>query len=132
MIYLGHEISKEGIWTNEHMVEAIRNWSIPNAVTELWSFLGFTIYYCCFIKGYAKVAHPLHDQISEDNATHKKKWVMWMEECQEAFGILKVLCTPAPILAFADFIKPFKLQTDTSILGWVLSSMKTKMGIIKW
>ena len=31
--------------------------------------------------------------------------------------MLKVLCTSAPILAFADFTKPFKLHTDVSTIG---------------
>ena len=30
---------------------------------------------------------------------------------------LKQLCTTSPILAYADFEKPFKLQTDTRVLG---------------
>ena len=40
-----------------------------------------------------------------------------MEECQEAFDTLKGLCTSAPILAFADFTKPFQLHTDASTIG---------------
>ena len=35
-----------------------------------------------------------------------------MDICQEAFDALKVLCTSAPILAFADFTKPFKLHSN--------------------
>ena len=38
VVYLGHEISKEGIQTDDHRVEAIKNWSIPSMVTELQSF----------------------------------------------------------------------------------------------
>ena len=38
-------------------------------------------------------------------------------ECQTAFDQLKNLCTTTPILAYADFIKPFKLHTNTSMLG---------------
>ena len=38
-------------------------------------------------------------------------------EFQEAFDKLKELCTTTPILAYADFRKPFKLHTDASILG---------------
>ena len=48
-----------------------------------------------------------------------KKWnsIKWDPECQEAFDKLKELCTTTPILAYADFGKPFKLHTDASILG---------------
>ena len=37
--------------------------------------------------------------------------------CQEAFDKLKELCTTTPILANANFGKPFKLHTDASVLG---------------
>ena len=40
-----------------------------------------------------------------------------MEECQEAFDVLKVLCTSTSILAFTDFTKPFKLHMDASTIG---------------
>ena len=38
-------------------------------------------------------------------------------ECQNAFDNLKELCTITPILAYADFTKPFKLHTDAHVLG---------------
>ena len=117
VFYLGHEISKEGIWTNSHKVEAIKNWPIPITVTELWSFLGSTNYYRHFIRGYAKAADPLYDQISRHNAAHEKKKIQWMEECQEAFDTLKVMCTSTLVLAFTDFTKPFKLHMDASTIG---------------
>ena len=31
---------------------------------------------------------------------------------------LKEMCTTTPFLAYADFTKPFKLHTDTSVLGF--------------
>ena len=38
-------------------------------------------------------------------------------ECQNTFDNLKELCTTTPILAYADFVKPFKLHTNASVLG---------------
>ena len=87
-------------------------------VTELGSFLRFTNCYRCFIKGYAKVAHTLYDQISGDDVAHKKIKSQWIDECQEAFDTFKVLCTSAPIVAFADFSNPFKLHTNASAIGF--------------
>ena len=43
--------------------------------------------------------------------------VEWTEECQIAFEKLKELCISTPILAYADYKKPFQLQTDASDLG---------------
>ena len=47
----------------------------------------------------------------------KKEQVEWTSECNEAFSELKSLCISAPILAYADFSKPFKLHTDASQTG---------------
>ena len=38
----------------------------------------------------------------------------WNDECQEAFKKLKQLCSQTPILAYANYKKPFKLHTDAS------------------
>ena len=46
----------------------------------------------------------------------------WTEECQTAFEHLKHMCSQTPILAYANYQKPFKLHTDASenSLGAVL------------
>ena len=41
----------------------------------------------------------------------------WTEECQIAFEHLKHLCSQMPILAYANYTKPFKLHTDASEHG---------------
>ena len=64
-----------------------------------------------------QVAKPLYKLISGENASKKWNTIKWDPECQEAFDRLKELCTTKPILAYADFEKPFKLHTDVSVLG---------------
>ena len=98
-------------------IEAVQDWMHPKTVTDVRSFLGFTNHYCRFIKGYAKVAKPLNVLVSGENANHKKALVEWTGECQVAFNKLKQLCTSTPILAYADYKKPFELQIDASDLG---------------
>ena len=65
--YLGHIVSKDDIATDPHKIEAIRNWPTPKMVTDIGSFTGFTNYYRKFIKGYAKIARPLHELTSGEN-----------------------------------------------------------------
>ena len=115
--YLGHIVSAAGIEMGPKKIEAVKNWTLPRTVTDVRSFLGFTNHYRRFIQGYAKVAQPLNILISGDNANHKKALVKWSPECQSAFDRLKDLCTRTPILAYADYRKPFQLQTDASDLG---------------
>ena len=69
-----------------------------------------------------QVAQPLHELPSGENAGKKKAAIQWNRKYQQAFDDLKRLCTIAPILAYADFTKPFNLHTDGcgSGLGGVL------------
>ena len=60
---------------------------------------------------------PLNKLISGDNAKKKHRKVEWTDECQEAFEKLKDACTDTPILAYADYEKPFRLNTDASEKG---------------
>ena len=117
MIYSVHVVSKDGIQTDPKKVEAIPKWPTPTNMLELRSFLGFTNYYRQFIKKYAQVAKPLYKLISGENASRKCNPIKWDLECQTAFDQLKELCNTAPILVYADFTKPFKLHTNTSVLG---------------
>ena len=55
--------------------------------------------------------------VSGENANKKKALVGWNDECQEAFNKLKQLCSQTPILAYANYKKPFKLHTDASENG---------------
>ena len=100
--YLGHIVSSKGIETDPKKVEAVKNF--------VRSFLGFTNYYRRFIRGYAKVAKPLNTLVSGNNANRKKAPIKWTDECQVTFDKLKELCTSTPILAYANYKKPFQLM----------------------
>ena len=115
--HLGHIVSAKGIETDPKKIEAVKNWTTPKTVTDVRSFLGFTNHYRRFTRGYAKLARPLNALVSGDNASRRKALVNWSDECQVAFEKLKDLCTSTPILAYADYKKPFQLQTDASDLG---------------
>ena len=114
---MGHIVSKEGIATDPRKVKAIQDWPRPKTVTEVRSFTGFTNYYRRFIKGYAKVARPLHELTSGENGKKKHSKVHWTERCQESFDSLKKICSESPVLAYADYTKPFLLHTDASTMG---------------
>ena len=115
--YLGHVVSEGGIECDPKKIEADKNWPVPVTVTDVRSFLGFTNHNRRFIQGYAKIAHSLNKLISGDNANYKRKKVEWTRECQVAFDELKNRCTQTPILAYANYKKPFIVHTDASELG---------------
>ena len=115
--YLGHIVSKNGIETDPEKIEAIKKWPVPKTVTEVRIFLGFTNYSRKFIPKYAQIARPINQLASGENANKNKALVEWTEECQTAFEHLKHLCSQTPILAYANYQKPFKLHTDANENG---------------
>ncbi|XP_070182449.1 uncharacterized protein [Littorina saxatilis] len=118
VVYLGHTISAEGISCEAGKIEAVQNWPLPKTTTDLRSFLGFASYYRRFISGFSKLAGPLHDLVTEGSKGSKKKKAaihhLWTERHQTAFESLKSALTTAPVLGYADYEKPFILETDAS------------------
>ena len=82
-----------------------------------------TGFYRRFIKGYARIAKPLNDILEGEASKLKSESVTLPPDALEAFEQLKMCCMTAPVLAFADFTKPFRLETDASTdgLGAMLS-----------
>lgn len=128
--YLGHVVSPEGVATDPDKVAAVREWKTPTNLAELRSFLGFSSYYRRFIAGFAKMAAPLHRVVAQLSSpgrkgkTPKKPLLSaWTPECDTCFHQLREALISAPVLAYADFQKPFVLEIDASHggLGAVLS-----------
>ena len=127
--YLGHVISDRGVATDPAKIEVVAGWPRPSQVADLRSFLGFASYYRRFVKGFAKLAAPLHKLVAELVGTKSRRGSgqeflqAWSSECEDSFEALKLKLTSAPVLAYADFAQPFILETDASQsgLGAVLS-----------
>ena len=81
----------------------------------------------CFIKGYANIVKPLSDLLSGDNSKLKGERVDHSPEALAAYEALKMKCMTAPVLTFADFEKPFMLETNAlkEGLGVVLSQKQS-------
>ena len=110
-------MSKDGVETDPKKIQVILDWLVPQTVYDVRSFLGFTNYYRKFMFRYSQIAKPLNGLISGENAKKKKAPVDWQSCHQEAFNQLKRLCSEAPILAYADYTKPFRVYTDASEIG---------------
>ena len=84
---------------------------------DVRSFLGFTNYYRKFVYKYAHKARPLNKLISGENAKKKNRKVEWMPEHEATFQELKTACSETPVLAYANYKKSFRLNTDASKTG---------------
>ena len=125
--YLAHHVSKEGMWPSKENWKAVAEFTPPCTYTEIQAFLGMVGHYRWFIKWFAHIVQPIHEHLFGEGAHKKSKWVKLMLKAKDAFETLKKACLKAPVLAFADFDKPFLLKTEASKLGLgaVLSQKQT-------
>ena len=127
VLFLGYILIGNGIKPNPDKIDKVKNWPIPKNLKELHSFIGLASYYRQFIKDFANIAGCLHDllgPIASKKISKRKQTihspvdyqvdVVWTEEHNEAFELLKEKLTTAPVLAYPDFKKPFVVETDAS------------------
>ena len=121
--YQGHKVSAAGMEPGTDGLKGIVEIAPPATYTQVQNFLGATGYFRRFIKGYTRIAKPLNNLLQGENSKLKSHPVGLPPDALVAFQELKMKCLMAPVLAFADFKKPFLLETDASIegLGAVLS-----------
>ena len=65
-----------------------------------------------------RALHALHSHsvkhLAGEGASRKLEWVLLLEDALKAFEALKQACMIASVLTFAEYTKPFLLETDTS------------------
>ena len=121
---LRHIVSSEGIATDSEKIRCVKDWPVPQTLEQLQSFLGFVDYYRRFIKDFSKISRPLYDMFKGSGCNKKKKHrkrksgpFQWQECHHTAFLKLVDMCCEAPILAYADYRKPFTVHTDAILDG---------------
>ena len=97
--------------------------------TQMRKLLGATSYFRHFIKGYVRIVKPLNNLLQGENSRFKSQLLELLPNTLVVFQELKMKCLTAPVLAFADFKKPFLLETDASIKElWAILSHKQDDG----
>jgi len=95
-------------------VAAVSDWATPASIKEVCKFIGLASNYCRYIQGFSNITKPLH------NLTRKQTQFSWIDECDNAFNVLKNKLAQAPVLAYPQFsLKSpvFVLQNDASSSG---------------
>ena len=95
-------------------LKVIAEMAPPKTYTQILHFTGMTGFFQWFIKGYSKIAKPLNDLLEGEASKLKAEEVELPPDALKAFEELKLRCMTVPVLVFADFKKPFLLETDAS------------------
>ena len=109
--FLGVILQDGTVQMDPAKIKGIADWSIPQNVTDMCSFLGFTEFYHYFIPNYSLITQPLIQLTQKNTLFH------WNQSCMHAFKHLKSLMCTKPILQQPDYTKAFFLATDTSAYG---------------
>jgi hypothetical protein len=128
--YFGYELFKGGYRIDESRKAALKSIPFPDTTntkkantTAMKSFLGFTVYFCTFVEGYARYAAPLHDmtrsEFSWDETT-------WSRDYRKDFETFKEALYTAMDLIYPDFDLTWLLLTDASdyAVGWMLIQLR--------
>ena len=117
--YLGFVVDTHGLRPQPAKIEAIEKMKVPTNKRDVQVFLGMIGYYRRFVDNFSRkgeaLFHLLKDGVKFD----------WSPACQEAFDVLRLSLTKAPILRYPDFNREFIVQTDASLtaVGGVLSQI---------
>ena len=106
--FLGFVVGPDGLRMDESKIQVIRDWPTPRKVKDIQSFLGFANFYRRFISSYSDITVPL------TRLTRKDAPWAWSSQCEDAFQLLKMAFTSAPILHHFDPALPPVVETDAS------------------
>ncbi len=110
-IFLGHEISKEGVKPPPNKVEKICDMNPPRNIKALRRCVGMFNWFRKFIPNYSTVAAPMM-KLMKQNTPYK-----WTKEQQNSFDELKRLLSTSSVLSFPRYDIAFRISVDTSAVG---------------
>ena len=116
---LEHIVGKGYLQMEATKVKTILEWEMPKNQKDVQKFNGFCNFYCQYVRGYSKVAHPITHLMG--NAPFE-----WGPKEQATFNKLKYLIISEEVTAQLHPIEKFCLEVDTSgyALGGILSQLQ--------
>ena len=109
--YLGYIISAQGVQMNPKKLTTVTDWPFPKSVKDIQLFLGFTNVYRRFIHHYSQTVLPL---IALTTKASKSSFTGLTDTAKQAFEMLKISFTTAPVLHHFNPLIPSTIITDAS------------------
>ncbi|KAL0556455.1 hypothetical protein IC582_004969 [Cucumis melo] len=109
--FLGHAVSKAGVYVDPAKIEAVTSWPQPSTVSKVRSFLGLAGYYRWFVENFSRIATPL------TQLTRKGAPFVWSKACEDSFQKLKQKLGTAPVLTVPDDSGSFVIYSDAPKKG---------------
>ena len=111
VVFLGHVVSRDGIFVDPRKLEVIVNWEQPKNITEIWSFLDLARYYRWFVEHFSLISAPL--------TRFTQKWIKfeWDEKCEQSFQELKNRLIIALVLTLPTIGAEYVVFSDMSRQG---------------
>ena len=107
--FLGHVIGSGEHTVDKGKVEAIQKIVFPRTKKELRQFIGMASYYRGYVPNYAGIMKPLTELTKQNRSLTDPD-----EETVNAFNLIKLKLSTAPVLRAPDYNLPFEIQTDAS------------------
>ena len=126
-IFLGHDISAQGIKPPADKLDSIKNYPKPKTVKQCQRFLGLTNWLQKFCPHYASISAPLY------NLLKKNTRFEWTDECQNAFDKLKSIFSSPDMLSFPRSDLDYYIMVDTSAkgIGYILYQLTPESELTK-
>ena len=111
-IFMGHELSGEGIRIDPARLQALQDLAVPKDVRQLRGILGAFGYVRDFIPHFADITEPL-TRLTRGNT----RSLVWTAEADAAFRALKEAASKTRTLAHPDYERQLYVDTDASELA---------------
>jgi hypothetical protein len=109
---LGHLMTRSGIAIARDKLAKLADWPLPKDGKQMASFLGFATFLRQHVRHFGDLTADL-----ESLKRLGKTSIKWTPSLTRSYELVRKAIASAPLLAFPDFTKRFRIASDASCVG---------------